>query len=213
MTPSGTANRVLVLCAEPDAARMELARPQLELQGTAVEVACALHDVDVARAAVARTPGPVVVAVVVSPAFDRVSARPFIEMVSASADASQRLFVLDVRHHPSVVRQCRAFSRALEGLQRTLEIEHHSRGGLTTSASRSATASGSAGSPGAIPTAPLRVVHPPVLLAWPLHTVAEVVPASVRFEIPRRPRRSRASVETRPDIDPTGLLQPWASAS
>ncbi len=192
---------------DPDADRLAIVDNNGRYIGEELTLAlCADH-------VLSRTPGPVVVAVVVSPAFDRVSARPFIEMVSASADASQRLFVLDVRHHPSVVRQCRAFARALEGYQRTLEIEHHSRGGLATSASRSATASGSAGSPGAIPTAPLRVVHPPVLLAWPLHTVAEVVPASVRFEIPRRPRRSRASVETRPDIDPTGLLQPWASAS
>ena len=214
MTLAGTANRVLILCAEPDCARMELARPQLELQGTAVEIACALHDVRAATAAVARTPGPVVIAVVVSAAFDRVAARPFVELVSASADASQRLFVLDVRHHPSVVRQCRAFSRALEGLQRTLEIEHHSRGGLTTSASRSSTASGGLDTAAlAAPALPLRVVHAPVLLAWPLHAMAESIPASVRFEVPRRPRRARAAVETRPDLDPAGLAQPWASAS
>jgi hypothetical protein len=215
VTRQGTANRVLILCAEQDSPRMELARPQLELQGTAVEIACGLHDLDVARAALARTPGPVVVAVVVSPAFDRIAARPFIEMVSASTSGNQRLFVLDVRHHPSVVRQCRAFSRALEGLQRTLEIEHHSRGGLTSSASRGATVSGGvlSNEPGP-PSAPLRVVHPPVLLAWPLHTMAEVVPATVRFEVPRLPRRaSRGCAETRPDLDPMGLPQPWASAS
>ena len=29
-----------------------------------------------------------------------------------------------------------------------------------------------------------------LLLAWPLHTMAEVVPATVRFEVPRLPRRA-----------------------
>lgn len=210
MTLADTAHRVLVLCTKPDAACVELARPQLEQQGVVVEIACVLHDVRVARAALARTPGPVVVAVVVSPTFDRVAARPFIEMVSASTDKGQRLFVHDVRRHPSVVRQCRAFSSALEGLQRTLEIEHHSRGGLTTSASRGATSCGAVSS-GAMTATPLHVVSPPVLLAWPHHTMAEVVPAGVRFKVPRCSRQ--ATVGTRPEVDPSGLPQPWASAS
>ena len=200
-----TVNRVLLLAVEADGPRIDLMLPQLELQGLDVGVEWISSGV---RLCLDR---PMVVAVVVSPALDRGAARPYIEAVAHALGPGQRLLVLDMRNHPSVVRLYRAITRTLEGLQRTVEIESQSGGGLTASASRRGVASGSVTSSGSTSadTLPLRVVHPPVLLAWPLHEHAEVVPSTVRHDVRNR-ARSRP-VATAPDLEPIDP-HPWLSA-
>ena len=200
-------NRVLLLAAEADGPRIELMLPQLQLQGLEVQVEW-VSDVD---AASARFSGPMVVAVVVSPSFERSAARPFIQQVAARLATGQRLFVLDLRSNPSVVRQCRAVSRTLEGLQRTLEIEHLGGRGLSSSASRGAVVSGSVTSlsGSTADTLPLRVVHPPLLLAWPLGEHAEVIPPSVRH-VPKRARPR--PIETQPELEPIDPPDSWRTA-
>lgn len=210
MTFADGADRVLILCCEPDRGTIELARPKLELEGVSVDVASVLHDVRVARAAVVRETGPLVVAVVVSASLDRELARCFVDAVSTSLGAGQRLLVLDVRRKTSVASQCRTLAGALEGLRRTRAIDRVTCGGLTASASQSATASGIAAGSGT--DTALAVVEAPVLLAWPLHTMAEVVPATVRIPVYRGSRSPRQDAATRPELDASGLLDSWASA-
>lgn len=200
------------MCAEADRPHVELARPQLELQGIDVSIVTDARPPGTLRAALAQLPAPGVIAVVVSATFDRHAARAQLEGLAAAVGPGHRVFVLDLRHHPSVVRQVRAVSRVLEGLERALEIEGR-HGRLQCSASHGAALSGQCvGSDSNAGTQPLRVVHPPLLLSPALCEACEVVPAEYRVEVPRRRRRgSGNTLETQPEILAPGLSQPYWS--
>jgi hypothetical protein len=179
---------------------MELVRPQLELQGLFVQIVVGVHEPFAVRSAMDSMGTASVVAVVVGENADRWSVRHQLDAFSAVADASHRLFVLDLRKQSSVVRQVRAVTRAVDGLRRSLDIDCHSSARLSASASMGASVAGecvahrSSTSPG------LRVVVPPVLLMSPLHGPAEVVPAHVRF--PAAPPCRQNTQGTQPDLVP-----------
>ena len=193
------ANGVLLLCPEEECARIELVRPQLELQGLYVQVVSNVQDAVHLRGLMDAMGTGCVVSVVVGENADRWSVRRQLDAFSAVGGPNHRLFVLHLRQYTSVLRQVRALTRAVDGLRRTLEIDRESSACLTASATMRATAVGERTVAGAASARGLQVVLPPVLLQGPLHAPAEVIPSQTRYpsEQPRRP-----FAETQPDLQP-----------
>ncbi|MBV1856857.1 MAG: hypothetical protein KUG77_00500 [Nannocystaceae bacterium] len=197
---SREAKRVLLLCAEQDRSVVELARPQLELQGLRVDVVTDAFDPHTVWNALAADACPTVVAVVVSGARARSAARATVDAFSEVAGRFHRLFVLDLRRRPSVLQQVRALSDAVEGLRLTLEIARDSRADLTVSATASPRASGERSfAPCAKGTWRLHVVQPPVLLGAAVYQGSQTIPATTRFPVSGS-RLDRHTFETCPDL-------------
>ena len=194
------ARRVLLLCTEVDRSIVELARPQLELQGLQVDVVSDALDSRTMWDVLQADACPTVVAVVVSRMRVRRAARPLMDAFSEVAGPMHRLFVLDLRRRPSVLEQVRALSEAIEGLELTLQIGRESRAELTVSATANPRASGERRlSPCGVGTRALRVVQAPVLLSAAVHEGSHTIPARTRFRLRASERPMSA---TSPDLPP-----------
>ena len=194
------ARRVLLLCAEADRSIVELTRPELELQRFRVDVVTHAFDAYSVQSAIGADPCPTVVAVVVSRARVRATARPLIDAFSEVAGPLHRLFILDLRRRPGMPQQIRDILEAARGLELTMEVGRTTLGALTASATRKPQTLGEVKlSPSNVGTRRLQVVHPPVLLGPQFRETAQTIPPRTRFRVSDT-GQNRHAFATRPDL-------------